>query len=213
MEPKLRGPPPPVAPLYRSHRFATRSSSSKYVGNVLAVHPGSRMLTATPAQAASANVMAMRWSSYVSMSTSAFGRPAGGVITQCSSNSTTSAPSLVVSATMAFMRSVSLTRHEATPRIVVGPSATSATAASVMAASGMSTQSTSMPRRRAPSGRETVMFVGCQTTVAPICSSTLAKRTSPCVDAEPQPTTVHGPPVMAAAAMKYDADDASPSTK
>ena len=156
--------------------------------------------------------------------------------------------------TMAFMRSVSLTRQLPTFRIVVGPSATNATDASVMAASGMSRQSTSTPFSWT-GPPITVMFVGAISMRAPMdlrgrvalasgrsasprrrrgASSsssssgresaaagstrpararTSAKRTSPWVDAEPQPTTVRSPPVMAAAARKYDADDASPSTK
>ncbi len=57
----------------------------------------------------------------------------------------TSAPSFPSSVTMAFMRSVSFTRQLYTFLIAVGPFANSAATARVMAASGMSLQSWSMP--------------------------------------------------------------------
>ena len=41
---------------------------------------------------------------------------------------------------------------------------------------------------------------------------TSAKRTSPCKDSLPQPSTVTVPPVIVAPARKYDALEASPST-
>ena len=41
----------------------TESSTSKYAGNVFRVHPGSKMVTSSPAHAASANAIAIRWSS------------------------------------------------------------------------------------------------------------------------------------------------------
>merc|ERR1719311_2014823 len=69
----------------------------------------------------------------------------GGVMMHVVGCSVTAAPNLDVSATIAFMRSVSFTLQLPTFLIVVVPSATNATEASVMAASGMSKQSTSMP--------------------------------------------------------------------
>lgn len=58
-------------------------STSKYVGKVLRVHPGSLMTTEVLPHAASENAMAMRWSSYVSMATPGFKSPSlGGVMMQ-----------------------------------------------------------------------------------------------------------------------------------
>mmetsp|Transcript_48603 Transcript_48603/g.110309 ORF Transcript_48603/g.110309 Transcript_48603/m.110309 type:complete len:343 (-) Transcript_48603:417-1445(-) len=178
------------------------------------------MVHGTPAQLTREKHMAMRWSSYVSKATPegrrgspVFGSFLGGCTTRASRDSSTSTPRRPSSVTMATIRSVSLSRQVYTLRIAIGPSAKRATTARVIAASGMPPQSTSTPLSVVPSGRETVIEFGPHSTVAPICSRTFAKATSPCTDSEPHPTTVTGPPVMAPAAKKYDADDASPSTK
>jgi hypothetical protein len=63
-------------------RLMTLLYTSKYVGKVLRVQPGSLMVTAVSPQAARLNAIAMRWSSYVSMATPLFRPPAGGVMTQ-----------------------------------------------------------------------------------------------------------------------------------
>lgn len=52
-----------------------------------------------------------------------------------------------------------------------------------------------------------------QVTVAPIFSSTSAKRMSPCTLLRPIPVTFTVPPLMAPAARKYEAEEASPSTR
>ena len=97
----------------------------------------------------------------------------------------------------------------ATLRTVVGPCANTAVTATVWAMSGWSLRSSSAPRSPAP---VTVSRRGDRSTVAPIRSSTSTKRASPWRLAVPSPSTVTRPPVMAAAARKYDADEASGST-
>lgn len=79
----VHSPPPPIRansspiplqpPLPLQMILLTPSKPQKLTekkeGNVLRVHPGSRMTTGTPQHATSAKAMAMRWSSYVSIST------------------------------------------------------------------------------------------------------------------------------------------------
>ena len=109
------------------------------------------------------------------------------------------------------MRSVSFTRQLPMPRKVVGPRANSAATARVMAASGMAVEvRVDAGQRAAPPS--TSMAAGSKRTRAPIRASTSAKRASPCRLSEPQPSTRTLPPVMAAPARKYEADEASPST-
>ena len=67
-----------------------------------------------------------------------------------SANSSTAAPNFRSSVARSPMRSVSLWRMCATPVMVVGPSANSATAASVCTVSLMAFMSTSMPRNGRP---------------------------------------------------------------
>jgi hypothetical protein len=76
-----RPPVTEVSHIRAAQCFATDSSTVKYVGNVLRVQPGSLMMTGTPPHAMSENVIAMRWSSYVSMATSGL-TTLGGVMTQ-----------------------------------------------------------------------------------------------------------------------------------
>src|SRR5215813_12780433 len=121
------------------------------------------------------------------------------------------APSLPSSVAIAVIRSVSFTRQFPMPRSVVGPWAKSEATARVMAASGMVVRSASMPSR-GPSP-STSMAAGSKRACAPMRASTSANRASPCRLSDPQPSTRTLPPVMAAPARKYEADDASPSTR
>ncbi|MNL35082.1 hypothetical protein D3C87_1570920 [compost metagenome] len=124
------------------------------------------------------------------------------------------APSLRNSVAIAAIRSVSLTRQLAILVSVVVPSANSAATASVIAASGMWLQSSSMPFSR-PSSRSvprTSIQLSPAITLAPIRFSASAKRTSPWILDKPTPSTRTGPPPIAPAARKYDAVEASPST-
>ena len=134
-----------------------------------------------------------------------------GVTLRKSAPSSTGAPSLRNSVAIAAMRSVSFTRQLAMLRSVLGPSANSAIAAAVIAASGMWFRSASNAR----SGARPLASIQSApiAILAPICSSTSAKRTSPWMLPRPTPSTRTGPPPIAPAARKYDADDASPSTK
>ncbi len=130
-----------------------------------------------------------------------------------SSPSTTPAPSLRSSAAMAAMRSVSLTRQLAMLRRRVVPSAYSAITASVIAASGMWLQSSVI----ACSGqrpRFTSIQPGPLATCAPIAWAASTKRMSPWMESVPTPSMRTGSPsaAMAPSAMKYEADEASPST-
>ena len=59
----------PPRPIQCFQCLATVSKTSKYVGKVLRVQPGSRMVTGTPQAATRENAIAMRWSSYVSIDT------------------------------------------------------------------------------------------------------------------------------------------------
>ena len=111
------------------------------------------------------------------------------------------------------MRSVSLTRQLAMLVRRLGPSAYSAITASVIAASGMWLQSRSI----AFSGqrpRRTSIQPAPPLTSAPIAPAASTKRMSPWIESVPTPSMRSGASVAAIApsAMKYDADDASPST-
>src|SRR2546425_3649280 len=92
------------------------------------------MRTGTPPSAASEKLIAMRWSSYVSI-TAVCNFP--GDIRSESRPSSTRAPSLRSSVAIAASRSVSFTRQLPMLRSVLGPSANSAITAAVIAASGM----------------------------------------------------------------------------
>ena len=137
----------------------------------------------------------------------------GGVIARKSGPSSTSAPTLRSSLAIAARRSVSLTRQLAMLRRVDGPSAKRARAASVIAASGMGLQSRSIaasgqrPRRTSSQPLPDSML-------APIARTASAKAMSPWIEPLSMPSMRSGASTapIAAAAMKYDADDASPST-
>ena len=111
---------------------------------------------------------------------------------------------------MAARRSVSFTRQLAMLRSVLGPSANSAITAAVMAASGMWFRSASSARSF-PVPRASIQL-GPRVTCAPMRSSTSTKRTSPWMLSRPTPSTRTGPPEIAPAARKYEAEEASPST-
>ena len=85
-----------------------------------------------------------------------------------------------------------------------------ATLASVIAASGMAMQSIVPPSRPRPL-RASMKSLPMRMS-APRPESTPANATSPWIESRPTPVTRTGPPPMAPAARKYDADDASPST-
>ena len=108
------------------------------------------------------------------------------------------------------MRSVSLDRMNPTPVMRVGESANAATAASVGTVSDQSAMSTSRPCRRPVP--VTVMPPALRSTVAPMRARRSTKATSPWRGVGPKPGTVTRPPVSAAAAHRYVADDASGST-
>ena len=134
----------------------------------------------------------------------------GGAIDSQSGPSATSAPSLASSAAIAAMRSVSFTRQLPILRSVDVPVAKSAVIAAVMAASGMRLKSASMGcNGRVP--RTSIQSTP-RSTTAPIAASVSAKRTSPWMLSRPTPSTRTGPPPIAPAARKYEAEDASPST-
>ena len=111
---------------------------------------------------------------------------------------------------IAAIRSVSFTRQLPIFVSVVGPSANSAVIASVIAASGMATQSIVPPRNAVPA-RASIQS-GPKRTSAPRRASSSANATSPWIDPRPTPVTRTGPPPRTPAARKYDAPDASPST-
>ena len=112
------------------------------------------------------------------------------------------------------MRSVSLTRQLAMFVSRVGPSAYSAITASVIAASGMWLQS-SVSARSGQAPRDTCSQPGPACTLAPMAGAASTKRMSPWIESLPTPSMRSGAPPCAAiapSAMKYEADDASPST-
>ena len=111
---------------------------------------------------------------------------------------------------MAARRSVSFTRQLAMLRKVEVPSAYRAATAIVMAASGMWLKSMSTAFNT-PFERASIQFSP-MVMVAPICCKASTKRTSPWMLSRPTPSTRTGPPPMAPAARKYEADEASPST-
>src|SRR2546422_994895 len=123
------------------------------------------------------------------------------------------APTCGPSAGPATSRSVSLTRQLAMLRRVLVPSAKSAAPAAVIAASGMGFKSASMafsfPRAGAPDSIQSSPIE----IFAPIFSSTSVKRISPWMLERPTPCTRTGPPPIAPAARKYEAEEASPSTR
>src|SRR2546422_2511822 len=84
------------------HAAAMLAKALKYSGKVLATQPGSLMRTGTPPSAASEKLIAMRWSSYVSI-TAVFNFP--GEIRRESLPSSTRAPSLRSSVAIAASRS------------------------------------------------------------------------------------------------------------
>ena len=107
------------------------------------------------------------------------------------------------------MRSVSLWRMWATLRMVVGPSAKQATAASVITVSLMAFMSTSMPRSGPP---WTVMpGVALLDAAAHLFEHVHELHVALQRLSRVEPETVTRPPVMAAAAQKYDAAEASGS--
>ncbi len=131
-----------------------------------------------------------------------------------SSPAVTSAPTLRSSATIAAMRSVSLTRQLAMLCSSVGPSANRASTASVIAASGMWLQS-SCSARSGHAPRDTRSRPGSLVTVAPIACAACTKAMSPWIEPLSTPSMHSGfcaLAAMAPSAMKYDADEASPST-
>ena len=101
-----------------------------------------------------------------------------GVTRMKSSPSSTTAPSLRSSVAIATIRSVSLTRQEAMLRNVVVPLANSATAAKVIAASGIWLQSRSTAINPPAGARDSIQF-GPISMHAPICASASANLTSP----------------------------------
>ena len=143
------------------------------------------------------------------MRTRAPWRAAGsGRIVRPSSSSVASTPHRRSSATSDPMRSVSFRRMNPTPRMRVGESAKEATAASVGTVSDQSAMSTSMPFVARPS---TAIEPAVRSTRAPIRPSRSTKAASPCNGVGPNPGTTTRPPVMAAAAHRYEAEDASGS--
>ena len=93
------------------------------------------------------------------------------------------------------------------------PSAYSAIAASVIAASGMWLQ-LSVIARNGQAPRRTTKRPGSPSTRAPIALAASTKRMSPWIESRPRPSTTTGASTAANApsAMKYDADEASAST-
>ena len=128
------------------------------------------------------------------------------------SPASTVAPSFASSVAIAAMRSVSLTRQLPMPVSVVGPSANSATTASVIAASGIAMQSMHDARERTPGAAPRSSRRRCDVRAHP--RQRIGER-DVALDrvARPTPVTRTGPPPIAPAARKYDADDASPSTR
>ena len=148
------------------------------------------------------------------MSIDAARQVAGAVISRKSAPSVTWAPHLRNSVAIAAMRSVSLTRQLPMWVSRVVPSANSAIAASVIAASGMSLQSSV----RAWSGkrpRRTASQPGPLSIRAPMARAASTKRMSPWIESMSTPwiRTGSASAPSAPAAMKYDADEASPSTR
>ena len=108
------------------------------------------------------------------------------------------------------MRSVSLWRMWATLRMVVGPSAKQATAPRVMTVSLMAFMSTSMPRSGPP---WTVMpSVALLDAAAHLVEHVDERARRLAGYSRFSPLTVTRPPVIAAAAQKYYAAEASGST-
>jgi hypothetical protein len=131
-----------------------------------------------------------------------------------SSPSTTTAPSLHNSVAIAAIRSVSLTRQLAMLVSLHGPSAYRAITASVIAASGMWLQS-SVRAFNGQAPRRASIQPGPIVTSAPIACAASTKRMSPCTESDPTPSMRSGASTaaMAPRATKYEADDASPSTR
>ena len=115
------------------------------------------------------------------------------------------------------MRSVSLTRQLAILSSRVQPSAYSAIAASVIAASGMWLQS-SLIARSGQAPRRTVSRPGPPVMSAPIRRAASTKLISPWIESRLRPSITSGgsaaawPAAIAPSAMKYEADEASAST-
>ena len=147
------------------------------------------------------------------MSIAAARQCVGGVIARLSAPSTTVAPHLRSSAAIAASRSVSLTRQLAMLVSRVVPSANRASAASVIAASGMWLQS-SVIGASGKRPRRTTSELSSVSIDAPIERAASTKAMSPWIDSSPTPSMRRPGPLaaIAPAAMKYDADDASAST-
>ena len=109
------------------------------------------MRTAAGPNAAREKHMAMRWSSQVPMCASRQPPRTGGVTRSQSGPDSTVAPSFSSSVCMAWIRSVSFTRQLPMLRSRHGPSAYRASAAAVMAASGIRLKSVSKALSRSPS--------------------------------------------------------------
>ena len=117
------------------------------------------------------------------------------------------------SATTAAMRSVSWPRMSPTPRTRVGPSANTATAARVWAMSGMSDMSTSPSAAQRPGLPVTVVASAVRSTGRPWRRAGRRTGRRPGGVAAPSPATVTRPPSRAAAASRYEAAEASGSTR
>ena len=114
---------------------------------------------------------------------------------------------------MTSMRLHSLTRWLAMPVMRVVPSATAASATAVINASVIGSMSTSIALSRAPPlGPVTVVFAASWRTVHPMSAHSCANAASPWIEPLPTASHVTEPPVMAASASGYVADDASHST-
>lgn len=159
--------------------------------------------------------IAMRWSLWHETTVGRGTKVVGStpVIQMPSSSSPAVTPSFASSVTITSIRLHSLTRWLAMPVMRVVPSATAASATAVMNASVIGSISTSIALSRlAPLGPVTVVRVFVCATSHPMSLHSNAKAASPWMLFEPTASHVTLPPVIAAKASGYVADDASHST-
>src|SRR5512145_3302088 len=203
-----------------SRHVETSRSRSKKPGNEVPTHAVSATSKGTPEAAEStARDIAIRWSPWLSACPSGSIR-AGPFTQRPSGYSPQETPSAASSATIAPIRSDSLTRSSPAPRISVRPSAIAAAAHRTGTSSisaGISSGVTSVAA--SPRPRTTISATGSPPSLRPASSRMSApiRRSTPSRPVRNGFTPIPGtrssdPATLAASAMKKDADEMSPGT-
>mmetsp|Transcript_13308 Transcript_13308/g.44369 ORF Transcript_13308/g.44369 Transcript_13308/m.44369 type:complete len:425 (+) Transcript_13308:1896-3170(+) len=213
--------PAAAAPLHASgggtsyDRPSLELITAQNSGKVLSTQSFCPMVMPGSLAPSTAKDMAMRWSLWHAMVAGRGAKVAGStpVTHMPSSSSPASMPSLPSSDTMTAIRLHSLTRWFAIPVTREVPSATAITATAVMKASVSGSMSTSTARSRCDGGGPlTVVLVPSCCTAHPISPSSAANLASPWIESAPTVSAVTFPPVIAAIASGYVAEEASAST-